>query len=167
MHSNNNNHNNHPSNNRFISSMILIIIVLNMDFIRSMNITFDEQRNLNQFQSKIDFQRKIKWNNVLRWRYNEIIIRKKNRTIYIPDSFGNGPRGFLADEHVTSEPLQRRMLRDEAEVAMIARMKGAEWDILKRVEIVVARSLIFLKETRKGKEKMERLNYRIDIKEIL
>lgn len=59
MHSNNNNHNNHPSNNRFISSMILIIIVLNMDFIRSMNITFDEQRNLNQFQSKMIFREKL------------------------------------------------------------------------------------------------------------
>lgn len=46
--------------------------------------------------------------------------------IYAPDSFGNGPRRFLADEHVASEPLQGRMLRDEAEVAMIARMKGAE-----------------------------------------
>lgn len=46
--------------------------------------------------------------------------------IYVPDSFGNGPRGFLADEHVASEPLQGRMFRDEAEVAMIARMKGAE-----------------------------------------
>lgn len=73
--------------------------------------------------------------------------------IYVPDSFGNGPRGFLADEHVASEPLQGRMLRDEAEVAMIARMKGAEWDILKRVEIVMARSLIFLKK----KKKMERI----------
>lgn len=73
--------------------------------------------------------------------------------MYVPDSFGNGPRGFLADEHVASEPLQGRMLRDEAEVAMIARMKGAEWDILKRVEIVMARSLIFLKK----KKKMERI----------
>lgn len=73
--------------------------------------------------------------------------------IYVPDSFGNGPRGFLADEHVASEPLQGRMLRDEAEVAMIARMKGAEWNILKRVEIVMARSLIFLKK----KKKMERI----------
>lgn len=70
--------------------------------------------------------------------------------IYVPDSFGNGPRGFLADEHVASEPLQGRMLRDEAEVAMIARMKGAEWDILKRVEIVMARSLIFLKKKKNG-----------------
>lgn len=70
--------------------------------------------------------------------------------IYVPDSFGNGPRGFLADEHVASEPLQGRMFRDEAEVAMIARMKGAEWDILKRVEIVMARSLIFLKKKKNG-----------------
>lgn len=70
--------------------------------------------------------------------------------MYVPDSFGNGPRGFLADEHVASEPLQGRMLRDEAEVAMIARMKGAEWDILKRVEIVMARSLIFLKKKKNG-----------------
>lgn len=167
MHSNNNNHNNHPSNNRFISSMILTIIVLNVDFIRKYEYNFRWTKKFKSISIQNDFQRKIKWNNVLRWRYNEIIIRKKNRTIYIPDSFGNGPRGFLADEHVTSEPLQRRMLRDEAEVAMIARMKGAEWDILKRVEIVVARSLIFLKETRKRKEKMEWLNYRIDIKEIL
>lgn len=80
----------------------------------------------------------------------DIIIIRKNKMIYIPDSFGNGPRGFLADEHVASEPLQGRMLRDEAEVAMIARMKGAEWDILKRVEIVMARSLIFLKKEKNG-----------------
>lgn len=71
----------------------------------------------------------------------------------IPDGFGNGPRGFLANEHVASEPLQCRMLRDEAEVAMIARMKRAKRDVLKRVEIVVTGSLVFLQNTERCRNK--------------
>lgn len=46
--------------------------------------------------------------------------------ICIPDSFSNGPRGFLTNEHVASKPLQGRVLRNEAEVAMITRMKRAK-----------------------------------------
>lgn len=62
----------------------------------------------------------------------------------IPDGFGNGPRGLLTNEHVASEPLQGGMLRDEAEVAMIARMKRAKRNVLKRVEVIVTGSLILL-----------------------
>lgn len=61
-----------------------------------------------------------------------------------PDGFGDRSRRFLTDEHVASESLQGRVLRDEAEVAMIARMKRAERYILQRVEIIVTRTLIFL-----------------------
>ena len=60
-----------------------------------------------------------------------------------PDGFGNGPRGFLTNEHVASEPLQGRVLRDEAEVAMIARMERAKRDVLQRVEIIVTGPLTF------------------------
>lgn len=61
-----------------------------------------------------------------------------------PDSFGDGSRRFLTDEHVASEPLQSRVLRDEAEVAMIARVKRAKRYVLQRVEIIVAGTLTFL-----------------------
>lgn len=44
----------------------------------------------------------------------------------LPDSFGNGSRGFLTDKHVASEPLQSWVLRDKAEVAMITRVKRAK-----------------------------------------
>ncbi|KYN42537.1 Tryptophan 5-hydroxylase 1 [Trachymyrmex septentrionalis] len=72
--------------------------------------------------------------------YEQWIIRKNS-----PDSFSNGSRGFLTNEHVASEPLQSGMLRDEAEVAMIARVKCTKRYILQRVEIIVTRTLIFLK----------------------
>lgn len=71
-----------------------------------------------------------------------LIFRGKNS----PDSFGDGSRGFLTDEHVASEPLQSRVLRDEAEVAMIARVKRTERYILQRVEIIVTRTLTFLQK---------------------
>lgn len=61
-----------------------------------------------------------------------------------PDGFGDRSRGFLTDEHVASESLQSGVLRDEAEVAMIARVKRAERYIFQRVEIVVTGSLTFL-----------------------
>lgn len=64
--------------------------------------------------------------------------------VYSPDGFGNRSRGFLTDEHVASESLQSGVLRDEAEVAMIARMKGAERYILQRVEIIVTGTLTLL-----------------------
>lgn len=61
-----------------------------------------------------------------------------------PDGFGDRSRGFLTDEHVASESLQSGVLRDEAEVAMIARVKRAERYILQRVEIIVTGALSFL-----------------------
>lgn len=61
-----------------------------------------------------------------------------------PDSFGDGSRGFLTDEHVASESLQGGMFCDEAEVAMIARMKRAKRNILQGVEVVVTGTLTFL-----------------------
>lgn len=61
-----------------------------------------------------------------------------------PDSFGDRSRRFLTDEHVASESLQSRVLRDEAKVAMIARMKRAERYVLQRVEIVMTGTLTFL-----------------------
>lgn len=86
---------------------------------------------------------RVQWNCELsdkKKKRNELSIRMS----IIPDGFGNGPRGFLANEHVASEPLQGGMLRDEAEVAMIARMKRAKRNVLKRVEIIVTGPLIFL-----------------------
>lgn len=44
----------------------------------------------------------------------------------LPDSFGDGSCGLLTNEHVACEPLQSGVLRDEAEVAMIARVKRTE-----------------------------------------
>lgn len=66
-----------------------------------------------------------------------------------PDGFGDRSRGFLTDEHVASESLQSGVLRDEAEVAMIARVKRAERYIFQRVEIVVTGSLTFLQTSRR------------------
>lgn len=71
-----------------------------------------------------------------------LIFRGRNS----PDSFGDGSCGFLTDEHMTSEPLQSGVLRDEAEVAMIARVKCTERYILQRVEIIVTRTLTFLQK---------------------
>lgn len=43
-----------------------------------------------------------------------------------PDGLGNGPRRILAHKHVTSEPLQGRVFRDEAEVTMIPGVERAK-----------------------------------------
>ncbi|KYN08609.1 hypothetical protein ALC62_00279 [Cyphomyrmex costatus] len=62
-----------------------------------------------------------------------------------PDSFCNRSCGFLTNEHMASKPLQSGVLRNEAEVAMITRVKCTKRYILQRVEIIVTRTLIFLK----------------------
>lgn len=62
----------------------------------------------------------------------------------LPHSLGNGSCRLGALEDVTGETLHCRMLCNEANEAMIARMKGAERDILQRVEVIDAGFLLFL-----------------------
>lgn len=52
------------------------------------------------------------------------------RVLDLPHSLGNGSCRLGALEDVTGETLHCRMLRYESDEAMIARMKGAERDIL-------------------------------------
>lgn len=62
----------------------------------------------------------------------------------LPNCLGHWPCGLGALEDVTSESLHCRMLCDEPNEAMIARMKRAERDILKRVEVIDAGFLLLL-----------------------
>ncbi|KYN50108.1 hypothetical protein ALC62_00136, partial [Cyphomyrmex costatus] len=76
---------------------------------------------------------------------DEFRVEPMKSTRNSPDSFCNRSCGFLTNEHMASKPLQSGVLRNEAEVAMITRVKCTKRYILQRVEIIVTRTLIFLK----------------------
>lgn len=72
-----------------------------------------------------------------------------------PHCLGHGSGGLRSLEDVTRKPLNRRVLGDEANEAMIPRVKCAEGDVLQRVEVVDARLLILFVLLMKG-EREER-----------
>lgn len=56
----------------------------------------------------------------------------------LPNCLSHWPCRFTALENVTCESLNRRMLCDKSDVAMVSRMKSAERDIFKGIKVVYA-----------------------------